>query len=137
DLLVLNGYGKFNMLGDSVFSILRKNYYGELRDKLLTYSVLSRYFVPTQIKLLFISKALTIVSSPYCRKLLIDYRDAHEPGTLISDLPLKDRDGNSVELTKFIGKVIFIDFWFTGCGACKGYYRRSVSKVEKALADDS
>ncbi len=136
DLLTLKGYTRFNIHGDTAFSILSDHYLGELRDKLLTYFIINSYVLMPPDRLSLLNKALAIVTTPYCRKLLINFKNAHSLGAPICDIPLEDKNGNPVKLTKFIGKVIFIDFWFTGCGSCMGYYKGAVSKVERAFADN-
>ncbi|QEM03718.1 TlpA family protein disulfide reductase [Mucilaginibacter rubeus] len=49
---------------------------------------------------------------------------------------LTDAKGHKVKLSEFAGKVVFIDFWYTGCGNCINYYRDVLSKVEEKFAND-
>lgn len=44
---------------------------------------------------------------------------------------LEDQKGNIVSLSEFRGKVIVIDFWFTGCGACKWMFENVLKKAEE------
>src|SRR5690606_29053432 len=46
------------------------------------------------------------------------------------DMELVDQHGHQFKLADLKGKVIFVDFWFSGCGGCIGYYNLVVSKVE-------
>ena len=39
--------------------------------------------------------------------------------------------GELVTLNEYKGKIIFVDFWFTGCSACVGYYQENLKYVEK------
>ena len=44
---------------------------------------------------------------------------APEVGRLAPDFTLTDLDGNSVSLSDFRGRVVFINFWATWCPACR------------------
>jgi peroxiredoxin len=41
-------------------------------------------------------------------------------GEIASDFTLPDSSGNLVALSKYRGKVVFLNFWATWCGACRG-----------------
>ena len=36
-----------------------------------------------------------------------------------------------MKLEDFKGKLVFVDFWYTGCGGCAGYFRTTLSKAEE------
>ena len=40
------------------------------------------------------------------------------PGQPAPDFELKDLDGNTVRLSDFRGKIVYLDFWGVGCGPC-------------------
>ncbi len=41
-------------------------------------------------------------------------------GEIAGDFSLPDSSGNLVNLSKYRGKVVFLNFWATWCGACRG-----------------
>lgn len=47
------------------------------------------------------------------------------------DFKLKDDKGKYVRLSDFKGKVVVMDFWFTGCINCMNFYRTSLSTAEQ------
>lgn len=47
------------------------------------------------------------------------------------DFKLKDSNGKTVKLSDFKGKVVVLDFWFTGCINCMNFYRSSLSNAER------
>lgn len=46
-----------------------------------------------------------------------------------------DTSQNLIDLEKFKGKYLLVDFWFTGCGACATYYQNTLSKIEEEFKD--
>jgi len=48
-----------------------------------------------------------------------------------ADFKLTDTNGKIVWLTDFRGKVVVLDFWFTGCINCMNFYRTSLSDAER------
>lgn len=40
-------------------------------------------------------------------------------GALVYNFSYEDAQGNEVQLSDFKGKWVWIDIWFTGCGACQ------------------
>jgi thiol-disulfide isomerase/thioredoxin len=49
------------------------------------------------------------------------------------DFEFPDTNGKLVKLSDFKGKTVFLDFWYTGCGACTYFYTNVLSQVEKEL----
>jgi cytochrome oxidase Cu insertion factor (SCO1/SenC/PrrC family) len=50
---------------------------------------------------------------------------------------LPDATGRMVRLRDFQGKIVVVDFWYTGCGSCIEFYQEHLSKVEQKYAGDS
>lgn len=48
----------------------------------------------------------------------------------------QDTAGQLVTLDMYKGKVLFVDFWFTGCGACISYYNQIVKHAEEHYEQD-
>ncbi len=110
---------------DSVISYLANNYKGEIRDKLLTiYSMQNR--LPDSALLV----ALNIVQAPYCNRILKDFITNQMIGTKAYNFCLPDRTGKMVRLSDFQGKVVLLDFWFTGCHVCSMVYQDALSYIE-------
>ncbi|NVM62194.1 thiol-disulfide isomerase/thioredoxin [Mucilaginibacter sp. SG538B] len=63
--------------------------------------------------------ALRYVSYSVFRQVLEKIRARSTAGAVAPDFVLKDENDRPVKLSGFRGKVVILDFWFTGCGACK------------------
>lgn len=101
---------------------------GLLRDKLLTIFLLNNNeFLPEKT----VEHAVSQVADPFYAGELRKLRSHLNPGTPAFDFLLPDTSGRAVRLSDFRGKVVFVDFWFTGCGGCAAYYKNVVSKVEQ------
>lgn len=75
--------------------------------------------------------ALDVVQLPYYKGILQKMADATLQGKVAYNFSLPNQKGEMVKLSDFKGKVVFMDFWFTGCGACKYYFKGVLSKVEE------
>lgn len=51
------------------------------------------------------------------------------------DFILYDQVGDAVNLKQKSGKVLVIDFWYTGCSACSYYYQNTLAEVESKFYD--
>jgi len=114
----------------TVYSLLKKEYSGVLRDRLITSYLMQRYSrLPDAAAVL--QDAIATVGSDSCFRILRGIADKQLVGQPTFDFSLPDVSGDTVRLHDLKGKVVFIDFWYTGCGGCAQYYQRTLSKVEE------
>lgn len=98
---------------------ISRKYTGRVRDRLLVVA-----FVHLSKSYLDVSdyfsnhENLIPASSPYF-EVYTKIRQAYDPSKLAYNFALPDSTGKIVKLSDFKGKVVLIDFWFTGCLPCK------------------
>lgn len=97
---------------------LKRNYKGFLRDRLLTIFFLNNYRKSIQMAD-WLQNSLPIIKDKNCRELLLEMVSSLSPGRPAFDFCLQDTSKRDVKLQDFRGKIVFMDFWFTGCGGCK------------------
>ncbi|HZW70865.1 MAG TPA: TlpA disulfide reductase family protein [Hanamia sp.] len=117
----------------SNYNRIKKNYSGALRDRILTnYLIdnLNRTGVDS-----LISDALSIMKESRDKEILISAQANSKVGTHLN-FSLRDVNGNLVNLSDYKGKVVFIDFWFFGCGGCTTFYLGKLSKIEEFYKDN-
>ncbi len=102
---------------------------GALREQLVTTLFIVKKNDP-EIQAKEIDHALTYVTNVDFRKILEKVRAKNSVGSPAPDFSLKDASDKTVSLKKFRRKVVMLDFWFTGCGACKEMAPR-VRKLEE------
>lgn len=127
---------KFNS-GESVHAQIRDKYTGELRDRLMIANVLgsgSRWDTGTQEKAERDILHLTV--TPFYKELAQRLLNNHKVGSKVYDFALPDSSGNIVRLSDFRGKVVFVDFWFVGCGGCSGYYKEVLKETEEVFRNN-
>lgn len=120
----------------TVFTLISSVDSAKLKERLVTEYFLDQYDRIPKVEST-LDSALMLVNNPYHSKLLNRLKDAQSLDILKGNFQLTDVSGNTVKLSAFRGKVIFIDFWFTGCGGCSIYYNKVLSKVEKVFKDSS
>lgn len=122
-------------LSAGAYYFIKKEYQpGELRDKLLAmYVALHAQRLQNSV----LEDAKRTIKTPLYLKMVMDIANQVFPGQIAYNFELPDVSGKKVKLSDFRGKVVFIDFWFTGCSACKGYYRDIVYKIEDKMSADT
>lgn len=77
-----------------------------------------------------VDKAMTFIKDPDYVKYLSELRSHVQLGGAAYNFSLDNTKGEIVRLSDFKGKVVFMDFWFTGCKWCKVYYAETLKEVE-------
>ncbi|WP_214228465.1 TlpA disulfide reductase family protein [Pedobacter sp. B4-66] len=133
---VLNKYSLYNSAnnhtqGDffkKVYEHLKKNYSGKLRDKLLLicYQRLSPNY--SEDAKSFLDDALSIIIEGKYKVLLEEWGRRQNKAF---PFELEDVNGKLHKLDDYLGKLIVIDFWFTGCSWCANLNTAMQTIVEK------
>ena len=110
--------GDFEYLSDSIrneYIFLKTNYHGRLREKLVTYLLLDN---PGSPDIAFCCKdALTYFQNGPFKKIIITHC-SQIPGMPAYNFALLDSNNVTHRLNDYKGKVVVLDFWYTGCGNC-------------------
>jgi thiol-disulfide isomerase/thioredoxin len=116
-----------------------KNYHGELREKLITYLLLEhkigyskRWFEDISS---CIDDAIGYVKNKDFRNYLGKLLSIKE-GEISYNFSLPDINGNVINMTDLRGKVVLLDFWFTGCPNCI-LIQPWLKKIEEKFKNDS
>lgn len=81
-----------------------------------------------------IQLAIDHMHSPALRKGLVKFYDLQKKGAMVPDVfLLRDQNNKEINLSSYKGKVIFLDFWYVGCGPCANYYKTTVSVAKKSF----
>jgi len=91
---------------------------GEIREQLVTSLFIIKRNSP-ELRSADVSDALSYVNTPKFRDVLDKIRITNTIGAKAPEFTLSDADKRPVSLSDFKGKVVLLDFWFTGCWACK------------------
>lgn len=113
-------------------AVIAAHYQGRLRDRLLL-SLFSKHLEDQDLNALY-EKARVKISEPDLLAEL-DEKARELPGRPVMDFTLPDLMGRPVRLADFRGKIVFVDVWFSGCGACALYYRKVLKGAEEALGN--
>ncbi|MBB5645782.1 cytochrome oxidase Cu insertion factor (SCO1/SenC/PrrC family) [Pedobacter cryoconitis] len=107
----------------------------KLRERVLTEYILN-YYTHLDDQETIASNAIKKMNDPQYIQLLKELIKNQSFGTKVVDFMLVDENSKEVKLSQFLGKVVFIDFWYTGCSGCTLYYQDLLSKVEKDFQDN-
>jgi cytochrome oxidase Cu insertion factor (SCO1/SenC/PrrC family) len=125
----LSNFQKNTIKRESNYHYLESKYKGLLREKLLLTYLIDNISFLSDSTMLLESGSRTMQNEHY-REILNELKLNKQIGRNAYNFSLPDSTGKHVTLESFKGKVVFIDFWFTGCKACTEYYTNAVSKVE-------
>jgi len=116
---------------------LNKDFQGSALER-MGYAYLSESFYrmsePDRLKVL--EWLLTITESSE-RKVILANMQAIAAGMPFPDFELTDLHGKQWHKKDLLGKVVFFDFYYTGCGNCARYFKNKVSKVEEYFEVDT
>ena len=112
-----------------VFHRLKDSLSGEFRDRIL-YAYIEKEFMVAKNPDKMLEEALKVAQSTFWKKQLEMLDTTITNGSPGYNFQLKNEYGRLVSLGDFAGKVVFIDFWFTGCFNCVNFYKEILSNVE-------
>ncbi len=113
------------------FPVIENRYSGALREALTTKLLINSYSRTNLDKWTKIAKESVEKISDNRYKVIIEQKLVQNGlGAKVFDFALPDTSGKVIRLDDFKGKVVIIDFWFTGCSACK-----SLAMDLKKIAD--
>ena len=120
---------------ENYFTIIKSQFKGILRDKLLAYWLL-QLMAMNDLKLDDLSNALSAMETPAFIAIAENLKHSFAKGQPLSDFDFMDRNGKTVHLSDFKGKVLVIDMWFTGCTACV-VVANGLKKIEPLFKENS
>ena len=105
---------------NELYELLSKQYAGFIRDRVLT-SYLLREHAGTDNNEYqsCLQKAINTTTTALFKNYLVKQFERTSTGVPAFDFLLPGIDGKLVSLNELKGKIVFVDFWFTGCSACK------------------
>jgi thiol-disulfide isomerase/thioredoxin len=112
------------------YSEIKAIYSGVLRDRILA-AYFSRYFFRAKDADRNVRDALTFVKTDYCRQILLSFNNNLSPGKPSYNFKFPDTSGRVVRLEDFKGKVIVMDFWFSGCSGCRSLTEKMAPVVKR------
>lgn len=122
-------------ISPAFYERIKDGYGGELRDKMMVlFLIQSDGLIGNENSL--VMDALDCVKVSYS-KMALNSLLARERGMLAYDFILPDENNRMVSLSSLRGKVVFVDFYFTGCSGCKGFYRDCLRDVEDTFENNA
>lgn len=112
-------------------SAINKDYLrGQLKDKLMLIAFISVSRKVQADYIYFIDRAIKNSLKDKFSKEIKDFKERNSIGHTTFNFALPDTSGNIHQLTDYKGKLVVIDFWFTGCHGCL-----LMAPIMKTLAD--
>ncbi|MEO6134162.1 MAG: TlpA disulfide reductase family protein [Ginsengibacter sp.] len=109
--------GKYSM--KDMIRLIENDYDQLLRDRLLTYYLLSPKIGVDNAEYEFcLRKTLDKINSRFYKTYIVQQLEKFSKGSQAYNFSLPDTTGKYISLSDFRGKVVLVDFWFTGCSAC-------------------
>ncbi|MCX2449942.1 TlpA disulfide reductase family protein [Pedobacter sp. PLR] len=99
-----------------VFNAIKNNHRGLLREKLLAMFFLR--YKDYSISYPYLDEAISYVENTEIKDILLNIKDTRTKGVAFFPFELEDTNGTTIRLSDFSGKVVVLDFWYTGCTNC-------------------
>ncbi|MGE8426304.1 MAG: TlpA family protein disulfide reductase [Sphingobacterium sp.] len=107
-------------------------YFSGIQKESILISLSQQYGLTSDQKELHLLKN-TVKTLPY--KLLLE-KFLQQTFRNVAGYTFLDTSGNKVDLKKYRGKYLLIDFWYIGCGGCMRYYQNTLSRIEEEFKGD-
>jgi hypothetical protein len=117
------------------FRTLLEQYNGEVHDLIYGRYLINNYRGFSNVNRQF-DLAMASITTPWILEGIRQLALSQKIGSPISDIPLTDSKGQEVSLTNLKGKILLMDFWFTGCQACVLFYRDYLTPIEHHFSGD-
>lgn len=117
------------------YPFLKTAFSGQVRDKLMLLYLIQNAKHIAEIDSLSEDFMKTSANEAF-KDLLWQSIHTLNKGRKAKDFSLYDKNYNSVHLSDFYGKVVFLDFWFPGCVPCIQYYKKTISYAEEKFIDN-
>ncbi len=126
-LLFLNSGGQYTM--KALYKLIVRDYNGIIRNRVIVRYLLSGNTVSNDEYEYCLSNALKIIHTPLYKLYVSQQLQRLKKGSAGYSFSLPDSSGKLISLSDFKGRVVFMDFWFTGCYSCI----RLAEVLEKAV----
>jgi len=100
------------------YTYLVKRYSGQLRERLITNLIYENRNTAEDFTYL-IRDALSYFTNTDFRSVLLKLKSSRMVAAEAPAFSVQDVQGKAQKLMNFKNRVVLLDFWFTGCGACK------------------
>ncbi|GEM_PF-4276365 len=123
--------------GDSFskYDHLKNNYSGCIRGKLTMLYLIKNAKYIANVDSLAQDFMGTSQDESYT-ELLSQVMYGRTKGKKAREFSLFDQYGNTVKLSDFYSKIVFLDFWFPGCLPCMQYFAETISYAEEKFKDN-
>jgi hypothetical protein len=115
--------------GEDELQVIVNGYKGIFRDRLITQLFLDRYEALKDGELL-LKKSLRVIGDKSYFSIVKNLYNRNIKGAIAYNFSLPNINDKLIQLSDLRGRVVFMDFWFVGCGHCMQFYQNSLSKVE-------
>jgi thiol-disulfide isomerase/thioredoxin len=127
--------GQIGKMSD-MYQIFKQRYGGIFRDRILTSFLIGNVGRLDRLDSL-LKDAVNTIETDFYKKEILQAQEFLGRGKAAYNFSLPNEEGVFVSLSDYFGKVVFIDFWFTGCKPCKAFYQENLSKIEEEFKTDS
>ncbi|WP_157543872.1 TlpA family protein disulfide reductase [Mucilaginibacter paludis] len=99
------------------YKYFKTKYAGEFRERIVSFLLYEEK--ENQLNNDIITNALGFVHNRNYRNVILKLKNTYSEGAYAYNFLLKDSLNNLHKMSDFKGKVVILDFWYTGCGACR------------------
>jgi hypothetical protein len=125
------------------YEALKKTYKGRVREKVIALSFLNDQtkdlLAPINISAynFCLSDAVSLVETSFVKNELLKILRIYHKGSPVDTFSLSNIKGELVTKDSFKNKVVFMDFWGTGCSACAFFSKKFEKEIYPFFKNDN